>query len=96
MDKRINNGGHSTKGFAGRKSKAYELSLMDMGLEAIEQAYGTQENYWLSIAEKSKNSIAHLRLLTEYIYGKPQTKVDITSNSEKVNIPVFHWFTTEE
>jgi len=29
MDRRKNNGGHSTKGFAGRKPKADELKLVE-------------------------------------------------------------------
>lgn len=62
---------------AGRKSKADEIKLQEIGIEAIESVYGSQQNYWLFIAEQSKESFAHLKLLTEYLYGKPKETKDI-------------------
>jgi len=85
MDKRVNNGGHKT---AGRKPKAEELKLIEFGISAIKEVYGSVEEYWKHIAKKSKDSYPHLKLLQEYIYGKPKERVDITTNEESLNIPI--------
>ena len=74
MDKRKNNGGHKT---AGRKSKAEELDLIKLGTEAIESVYGSQSEYWKHIAKESKESMPHLKMLSEYVYGKPKETKDI-------------------
>lgn len=76
-DGRKNNGGHSTKGRAGRKPKADELKIKELGLKAIAQEYGGEEEYWKHIASESKSSMPHLKMLTEYIYGKPKETKDI-------------------
>jgi hypothetical protein len=81
MDKRKNNGGHKT---AGRKSKAEELSLVKLGTDAIESVYGSQAKYWEHVAKESKESMAHLKLLSEYVYGKPKETKDIKIQ----NVPV--------
>lgn len=73
-DGRKNNGGHKT---AGRKSKANELSLVKLGKDAIISVYGSEEEYWKHIATQSKDSLAHLKLLAEYIYGKPKESKSI-------------------
>lgn len=80
MDKRKNNGGHKTNG--GRKPKAEELRLIELGIEAIEAVYGSQNAYWKHIATESKDSLPHLKLLTEYVYGKPIETKAITLNTE--------------
>lgn len=90
MDGRRNNGGHSTKGRAGRKSKAEELKVLERGVSAIEQVYGTQEQFWAHIAKQSKDSLQHLKILLEYVYGKPKQIQDITHNvSMDKNFPAW-------
>jgi len=76
-DGRKNNGGHSTKGRAGRPPKADELKIKELGLSAIVSEYGSEEDYWIHIARESKESMPHLKMLTEYIYGKPKETKDI-------------------
>ena len=87
MDKRINNGG-ARKG-AGRKSKAAEQKLIenltpmnDMALESLEKGL-----------EKKEQWAVHL--FFEYFYGKPQQRVDVTSNEETLNMPVITFVETE-
>lgn len=84
MDGRRNNGGHKT---AGRKSKAKELELLKHGTEAIEQVYGDLTKYWVHIAKESKDSFPHLKLLTEYLYGKPSESLDVTTNGDNLTPP---------
>ncbi len=87
MDKRINNGG-ARKG-AGRKSKAAEQKLIenltpmnDMALESLQKGLEKKEQW-------------AVKLFFEYFYGKPQQRVDVTSNEETLNMPVITFVETE-
>ncbi len=77
MDGRVNNGGHSTKGYAGRKPKADEDRIRGLSISALESIYGSEEKTFEHIAEQSKDSFPHLKLLFEYAYGKPKETKDI-------------------
>ena len=87
MDKRKNNGGHAN---SGRKPKAVELKAYERGLEAIVAQYGSEADYWSMIAEKAMDSFPHLKMFTEYTYGKAPEKIDITSGNLPINPPT--WF----
>ena len=87
MDKRINNGG-ARKG-AGRKSKAAEQKLIenltpmnDMALESLQKGLEKKEQW-------------AVKLFFEYFYGKPQQRVDVTSNEETLKMPVKTFVETE-
>ena len=87
MDKRANNGG-ARKG-AGRKSKAAELKLIenltpmnDMALQSLEKGLEKKEQW-------------AVKLFFEYFYGKPQQRVDVTSNEESLNMPLINFVKTE-
>ena len=87
MDKRINNGG-ARKG-AGRKSKAAEQKLIEnltpmnsMALKSLEIGLEKKEQW-------------AVKLFFEYFYGKPQQRVDVTSNEETLNMPVITFVETE-
>ncbi len=65
----------------GRKSKAEELKVRELGTNAIIKVYGSLQEYWEFIAEESKDSMPHLKLLSEYVLGKPiETKVTRTED----------------
>jgi hypothetical protein len=87
MDKRINNGG-ARKG-AGRKSKAAEQKLIEnltpmnsMALESLEKGLEKKEQW-------------AVKLFFEYFYGKPQQRVDVTTNDESINMPLINFVETE-
>jgi len=87
MDKRINNGG--ARQGAGRKSKAAEQKLIEnltpmnsMALESLEKGLEKKEQW-------------AVKLFFEYFYGKPQQRVDVTSNEETLNMPVITFVETE-
>ena len=87
MDKRINNGG-ARKG-AGRKSKAAEQKLIenltpmnDMALESLQKGLEKKEQW-------------AVKLFFEYFYGKPQQRVDVTSNDESINMPLINFVDSE-
>ncbi len=88
MDGRINNKG--TKGNkGGRPSKAEEQKLIEnltpMNPDALKS---------LEIGLKNKEQWA-VKLFFEYFYGKPQQRIDVTSNSETLNIPIINFIESE-
>jgi hypothetical protein len=88
MDGRINNKG--TKGNkGGRPSKAEEQKLIEnltpMNADALKS---------LQIGLKNKEQWA-VKLFFEYFYGKPQQRVDVTTNDESLNIPIINFVESE-
>ena len=87
MDKRRNNGG-SRQG-AGRKGKAEEQKLIEnltpmnsMALASLEKGLEKKEQW-------------AVKLFFEYFYGKPQQRVDVTTNDESLNMPLINFVETE-
>ena len=87
MDKRTNNGG--ARQGAGRKGKAEEQKLIEnltpmnsMALESLEKGLEKKEQW-------------AVKLFFEYFYGKPQQRVDVTSNDESINMPLINFVETE-
>ena len=81
MDKRKNNGGHSTKGYAGRPRKADEEKLIEKLDVLIDNDKAISK---LGEMVLNRDSRA-MNLYFGYRYGKPKESVDITS-SEGLNI----------
>jgi len=80
MDGRKNNGGHSTKGFAGRKPKAEEVKLVerlspleDDALKALTEGVQSGDIKWIT-------------LYLNYYLGKPRETRDINVNED---LPLF-------
>ena len=80
-DKRKYNGGHSTKGRAGRPPKDEEQKVVRLGTEAIIKVYGSLQDYFIHIAKESKDSFPHLKLLQEYVFGKPKETVETINHN---------------
>ena len=72
---------------AGRKSKEDEDRIRDLCLSALESVYGSEEKAFIYIAEKSKESFPHLKLLFEYRYGKPKDIKNINLQAEQPLFP---------
>ena len=81
MDKRKNNGGHSTKGFAGRPKKADEERL----IEKLDNLIDNDEVIKTLCKKIKEGSDRAMSLYFGYRYGKPKESVDINS-SEGFNI----------
>ena len=75
---------------AGRKPKADEERLSDMLSpyipHAIEKVVEIMTN-----GKQQKDQLAAAKLLIEYQFGKPRQSTDITSDGEKINIPISKW-----
>ena len=87
MDKRTNNGG-ARKG-AGRKSKAAEQKLIEnltpmnsMALKSLEIGLEKKEQW-------------AVKLFFEYFYGRPQQRVDVTTNDDSINMPLITFVETD-
>ena len=87
MDKRKNNGG--ARQGSGRKSKAEEQKLIEhltpmnsKALAALKKGLDNQEQW-------------SVKLFFEYFYGKPQQRVDVTTNDESLNMPLINFIDTE-
>lgn len=80
-DGRKNNGGHSTKGRAGRKPVAHEVKVQDVIKRAFDYDpldYDEEVEIWRKVIEKAKKGYdKHIQLLFNYRYGKPKETVDL-------------------
>jgi hypothetical protein len=72
---------------AGRPTKADEDRIRDLCLKAMERIYGSEEKAFEYIADKSRESFPHLKLLFEYAYGKPKDIKNVAL--EQVEQPLF-------
>lgn len=88
MEEKKKHGGARKGG--GRPSKADEQLVRQLGLNAIKSVYGSVEKYYEHIAKESKESFPHLKLLQEYVYGKPKETI------ENINHNIEHDLTEEE
>ena len=86
-DGRKKNGGHSTKGFAGRKPKADERKVAEeMDAVLIPKAV------WQALAEKVKEGDGQcIKTWLSYRYGMPKQSTDITTNGDNINILPIEW-----
>ena len=74
---------------AGRKTKAEEQKLIEnltpmntIALESLQKGLEKKEQW-------------AVKLFFEYFYGKPQQRVDVTSNDESINMPLINFVETE-
>ena len=88
MDGRRNNKG--TKGNkGGRPSRSDEQKLIEnltpmnsLALDSLQQG----------LEKKEQGAV---KLFFEYFYGKPQQRVDVTTNEESLNMPIINFVETE-
>lgn len=80
MDGRKNNGGHSTKGFAGRKPKAEEIQLIEKLTPLEPLAFEALK------AGLEEGDFKFVQLYYNYVAGKPRETKDIHINED---VPLF-------
>lgn len=81
MDKRANNGGHSTKGFAGRKPKSEEIKL----IEALDKHIDQEEVFDKLHGLIEEGNIRAIQLYMNYRHGKPKENVTLSSDGFNIN-----------
>ncbi len=80
MDKRVNNGGHSTKGFAGRKPKDEENKIRDLMKPYSLDAVQCLANIVVNVKSKDADRISASKLILAYTYGNPKDTIEQTTN----------------
>jgi hypothetical protein len=79
-DGRRNNGGHSTKGRAGRKPKADEIKLIEQ-MDAV----AVPEEIWAKLYSRCNDGdVAAIKTWLSYRFGMPKQYVDHTTDGEKI------------
>lgn len=86
MDKRKNNGGHSTKGKAGRKPKDEENRIRDLMKPYSLDAVKCLANIIKNEEARDSDRISASKLVIEYTYGKPKETVETTHNVNTFDI----------
>ena len=86
MDKRKNNGGHSTKGKAGRKPKDEENRIRDLMKPYSLDAVKCLANIIKNENARDSDRISASKLVIEYTYGKPKETVETTHNVNTFDI----------
>ena len=75
-DGRRNNGGHSTKGKAGRPPKAEEIAMIEKM-----DATMVPDKAWQALAQKvMENDVAAIKLWLAYRYRNPKDTVNLNSS----------------
>lgn len=83
-DGRKNNGGHSTKGRAGRKPKADEIKLIEQ-MDAI----AAPEEAWQKLWDLCKmGDVQAVKTWIAYRFGQPKQKIDLTSDDKPITPPI--------
>lgn len=75
MDKRKNNGGHSTAGRAGRKPKDEENRIRDLMMPYSLDAIQCLANIVIDTAARHADRISASKIIIEYTYGKPKETI---------------------
>ena len=81
MDGRKNNGGHSTKGVAGRKPKSEEIKL----IEALDLHIDQEEVFDTLHGLIKEGNIRAIQLYMNYRHGKPKESVTLSSDGFEIN-----------
>lgn len=66
----------------GRKRKAEELKIVNQAVNAITATYGSLEEGFKALLRTGEPSL--IKWVFEHAAGKPQDKVDVTSNGESI------------
>ena len=83
MDGRRNNGGHSTKGFAGRKPKADEIKL----IETLDKHIDANKVFDVLEGLVNEGNIKAIQIYMNYRFGKPKETVDMNVMQDR---PIFN------
>ena len=81
-DGRRNNGGHSTKGHAGRKTKADEQKLLEKLKPYDDKVLQVLINNVMD------NESWAVKMFMDYRYGKPKERLDVTTNGNDINLNI--------
>ena len=78
-----------------RNNQAKKDQIGTYALKAMKQVFGSEAEAWEALAEKAKDSFAHMNLLFQYRYGKPIDKQE-DKKSDKNNAPVINFYASPQ
>jgi hypothetical protein len=78
-----------------RLNQAKKDQIGTYALKAMKKVFGSEAEAWETLAEKAKDSFAHMNLLFQYRYGKPMDKVP-DNKQDKNNAPVINFFASPQ
>ena len=78
-----------------RINQAKKDQIGTYALKAMKKVFGSEAEAWETLAEKAKDSFAHMNLLFQYRYGKPMDKIP-EGNQDKNNAPVINFFASPQ
>ena len=78
-----------------RLNQAKKDQIGTYALKAMKKVFGSEAEAWETLAEKAKDSFAHMNLLFQYRYGKPMDKAP-DSKQDKNNAPVINFFASPQ
>ena len=78
-----------------RLNQAKKDQIGTYALKAMKKVFGSEAEAWETLAEKAKDSFAHMNLLFQYRYGKPMDKLP-DNKQEKNNAPVINFFASPQ
>lgn len=78
-----------------RINQAKKDQIGTYALKAMKKVFGSEAEAWETLAEKAKDSFAHMNLLFQYRYGKPMDKPS-DNKQEKNNAPVINFFASPQ
>lgn len=71
-------------------NKAKRERMKEFGVKAIKKVFGSEQDFWMSLAEEAKKNHNDRKLLLEYIYGKP--KDGFGNATQKSATPVINFY----
>ena len=78
-----------------RLNQAKKDQIGTYALKAMKKVFGSEAEAWETLAEKAKDSFAHMNLLFQYRYGKPMDKIP-EGNQDKNSAPVINFFASPQ
>tara|TARA_R110001632_G_scaffold135759_2_gene251241 strand:+ start:558 stop:986 length:429 start_codon:yes stop_codon:yes gene_type:complete len=78
-----------------RLNQAKKDQIGTYALKAMKKVFGSEAEAWETLAEKAKDSFAHMNLLFQYRYGKPMDKAP-DNKQDKNNAPVINFFASPQ
>lgn len=76
--------------YPAKMNQAKKNQVKDYSVKAIKKVFGSEEKAMEMLAEQSKDSFQHLKLLLEYAYGKAGDQPDEVKKTN--NTPIINFF----
>lgn len=72
-------------------NKAKKDRITAQANSGIREVYGSEQEFWKSVAEQSKDSFNHLKFIAEYAFGRPGESIS-SMTSAKTDVPIINFF----